>query len=1547
MWPMLLDYTRDDCKRILRTLELEAYASIVSAFRAQGELTKEKKKMLHDLSSSLSISLERHRAEIRRAVNDERLNTIADRMAGPNTAAEWAIEGRRLIPLLPRLVPQTAFTAIANNAANIQAAKNAALMPPSATGKKETSSPPTSGMSSPLSTPSTPTHVVRSVQSGQKSSSPASTNNNVMVFPSGMPIHVKGEGNEEEVNIRKRKRSSSLDSAAGPQKIHLPSPVASASSGPSLGINPIGEPTLTSNTNITTQAVSRSVSLPMGLKVTFSSNIHKTTNTVSTAPSPKVILVSSSGTTVEPGTLHRPLTVPVVKTVAPSGTTGSLNKTKISVGAPVSVSSGGTNQNLPCTTTLVGCSSSGIISTTGGSVGTQNFHVLSTGSVLSSSSSVNTGWVRSRPRTTIQSIPKQQVRPRSMVMVPRGLQSPSPYNPTSTASQSSGTSFLSASGQSYQGVQVVHGVPVRLPAGVGRAQIQYKHDRGVKVLTPSSATFSGKTAGSSGSPQVVVVSSTVASAQAVTKISTGSYGAASGARVVHMASPNHPQGVRTVARPLSGTGNIGTRLLSTGPQRGIQAGALGRTQLSGAKPNVIVVHKAQVWPQSQGQGATIVVSSSPGGKIPAEAVQEAVTYIQRQERTRQPSMMTVVKTLTTPRASLVSSSTLAAEGVTHSSSSSLKSSAYASTSRLGESSKSQSLNVASVVEVPKTSTVSNVLEQKSSLLADVIEAAGILSNNSSSTTLMSVASSSNVPCRSSSQLTTTSAAVTVATYSDSIAHASSASIVVSVAKLPDSASRSSVTVPLGILPDSGSQSSSFTVPISIAATLSDSCSKASSSLPSVSIATLPDSGGLVSVASVPVSIATLPDSDSQPSSAPTSIPTYPDSGGQTSAAVHIPIEAFPDSVSQTSSATFPVSLTVLPDSGGLASSASIPVSVGVLPDSGSQDASVHVPMATLPDSGSQEKSASAKMPKVILPDSGSEAAVTAQTGVFPDGENQTSSISVVLPDSCSQRSSSSVTTSSLVLPDSAPNDPISKPTVVFPDSGGEASSSSSFTVSRPISVQPDSGSQTCATSVMMSDRVFPDSVSNSTPAAVTSLTSILPDSRNQLGISLLNRPAVTNIQAMSRRPKTSISRSGVIPPDSSKSTCSLAPNLPDSNNQVSSTQATNSSSVPVMPPGVNTVALSPVTLVSSSTLVPVASSFVSLTDSTSPSFVTSSGSGQQQNSKVAPSQIEEQECKADDEKQSNVGQISLEVVPSSSQSSLSKTLVVCKEESTGDANMEDISELQEISIPIDQFEEGQILEIEGPEAELLSQGHLSKQLLELLQQAGIQIQEDAEIITAETAPESSCISVESISAESVVPKISAGSSTIPKAVSMEVGDMEENPLSSSIVYVTTVADEAEETDGKAVTASAQLDPDTLRLVEDLLQNPGSLTNRLGISQADDINKPARGLTNPESSHRSPEVFTFQLPGQNRCEGDKVLTTNMDVKNQNSQALNTNVTVEPCGFNISLMKLEDFTSQQESLESNERLSQDCSNEIVRTKLSSVSSSQEGSREVTEK
>ena len=59
--------------------ELEAYSSVLSALRAQGELTKERRKVMNDLSNVLNIPIERHKAEVRRVINEELLNTIAAR----------------------------------------------------------------------------------------------------------------------------------------------------------------------------------------------------------------------------------------------------------------------------------------------------------------------------------------------------------------------------------------------------------------------------------------------------------------------------------------------------------------------------------------------------------------------------------------------------------------------------------------------------------------------------------------------------------------------------------------------------------------------------------------------------------------------------------------------------------------------------------------------------------------------------------------------------------------------------------------------------------------------------------------------------------------------------------------------------------------------------------------------------------------------------------------------------------------------------------------------------------------------------------------------------------------------------------------------------------------------------------------------------------------------------------------------------------------------------------------------------------------------------
>ncbi|XP_071165811.1 BRCA2-interacting transcriptional repressor EMSY-like isoform X1 [Mytilus edulis] len=277
MWPLLLDMTRDDSKRILRRLELEAYSSLISAFRAQGDLTKEKKKILQDLQYYLSISTERHRAEVRRAINDEKLCTVADYVSGPNTMSEWLIEGRRLIPLMPRLVPQTAFTAKANEAANLQAEKNASMPVPSLTGNKDltvSSSPPL-----PVNN-----NVVT------KTNRPTSPNSNVVVLPSGMSIHIKGGLNtedEDEGPERKRRRSHSSESLVSPSASTQTPRVTYTTTTPSpvTGISP--------------------------MKITISKSPRSQMTTTATQ-SQKVILVSSGQTS--PNVLQKSITVPVVKT---------------------------------------------------------------------------------------------------------------------------------------------------------------------------------------------------------------------------------------------------------------------------------------------------------------------------------------------------------------------------------------------------------------------------------------------------------------------------------------------------------------------------------------------------------------------------------------------------------------------------------------------------------------------------------------------------------------------------------------------------------------------------------------------------------------------------------------------------------------------------------------------------------------------------------------------------------------------------------------------------------------------------------------------------------------------------------------------------------------------------------------------------------------------------------------------------------------------------------------------------------------------------------
>ncbi|XP_009693264.1 PREDICTED: protein EMSY [Cariama cristata] len=254
VWPTLLDLSRDECKRILRKLELEAYAGVISALRAQGDLTKEKKDLLGELSKVLSISTERHRAEVRRAVNDERLTTIAHKMnmraflfsmSGPNSYSEWAIEG-----------PET--------------------------GNKEVvvCYSYTSTTSTPTSTP-VPSGSVATV----KSPRPASPASNVVVLPSGSTVYVKSVScSDDDEKPRKRRRTNSSSSSPVLLK-EVPKAVTPVTKTITVPVS--GSPKMS---NIM-QSIANSLPPHMSpVKITFTKPSTQTTNTTTQ----KVIIVTTS-----------------------------------------------------------------------------------------------------------------------------------------------------------------------------------------------------------------------------------------------------------------------------------------------------------------------------------------------------------------------------------------------------------------------------------------------------------------------------------------------------------------------------------------------------------------------------------------------------------------------------------------------------------------------------------------------------------------------------------------------------------------------------------------------------------------------------------------------------------------------------------------------------------------------------------------------------------------------------------------------------------------------------------------------------------------------------------------------------------------------------------------------------------------------------------------------------------------------------------------------------------------------------------------------------
>ncbi|XP_011366698.1 BRCA2-interacting transcriptional repressor EMSY isoform X14 [Pteropus alecto] len=472
VWPTLLDLSRDECKRILRKLELEAYAGVISALRAQGDLTKEKKDLLGELSKVLSISTERHRAEVRRAVNDERLTTIAHKMnlslylgerpsysmSGPNSSSEWSIEGRRLVPLMPRLVPQTAFTVTANAVANAAIQHNASLPVPAETGSKEVvvCYSYTSTTSTPTSTP-VPSGSIATV----KSPRPASPASNVVVLPSGSTVYVKSVScSDEDEKPRKRRRTNSSSSSPVVLK-EVPKAVVPVSKTITVPVS--GSPKMS---NIM-QSIANSLPPHMSpVKITFTKPSTQTTNTTTQ----KVIIVTTSpSSTFVPNILSKSHNYAAVTKLVPTSVIASTTQKPpvvitASQSSLVSSSSSGSSSSTPspipntvAVTAVVSSTPSVVMSTVAQGVSTSAIKMAST-RLPSPKSLVGT------PTQILAQFPKQHQQ--------------SPKQQLHQVQQQTQQQVAQPSPVSHQ--QQPQQSP--LPPGI-KPTIQIKQESGVKIIT--------------------------------------------------------------------------------------------------------------------------------------------------------------------------------------------------------------------------------------------------------------------------------------------------------------------------------------------------------------------------------------------------------------------------------------------------------------------------------------------------------------------------------------------------------------------------------------------------------------------------------------------------------------------------------------------------------------------------------------------------------------------------------------------------------------------------------------------------------------------------------------------------------------------------------------------------------------------------------------------------------------------------------------------------------------------------------------------------------
>ncbi|XP_075707462.1 BRCA2-interacting transcriptional repressor EMSY [Rhinoderma darwinii] len=507
-------------------------------------------------------------------------------MSGPNSSSEWSIEGRRLIPLMPRLVPQTAFTAAANAIANSAGQHNAALPDPAETGNKDVvvCYSYTSTTSTPTSTP-VPSGSVATV----KSPRPASPASNVVVLPSGSTVYVKSVNcSDDDEKPRKRRRTNSSSSSPVVLK-DIPKPTTPIPKTITVPVS--GSPKIS---NIM-QSIANSLPPHMSpVKITFTKPSTQTTN----ASAQKVIIVTTSpSSTFVPNILSKSHNYAAVTKLVPtsvitsttqkmpmvvSSSQSSALASSIASGASTPVSTGSI-----AVTTVVSATPSLVMSTVAQSVSTSTVKAASNRLPSPKSIIASPGQIFAQFPKQFQQATKHQFHQISQQASP--------------LAQASTLSHPASSPQQH------------LPPGI-KPTIQIKQESGVKIITqqvqpskilpkPVSASLSN----SSNTPIMVVSSN---GAIMTTKLVTSPGGtqttytrpSVSSALGARMAATPGATYVKTTSGSIitvvpKSLASLGGKILSSNIVSGTTTKITTIPMTS--KPNVIVVQK------TTGKGTTI------------------------------------------------------------------------------------------------------------------------------------------------------------------------------------------------------------------------------------------------------------------------------------------------------------------------------------------------------------------------------------------------------------------------------------------------------------------------------------------------------------------------------------------------------------------------------------------------------------------------------------------------------------------------------------------------------------------------------------------------------------------------------------------------------------------------------------------------------------------------------------------------------------------------------------------------------------------------------